>query len=280
MLFRHRGEPGTFSSGDYKCFELLGKGYYGFVVKCSKISTTRPVVIKSNRNCTSRVTKNEIDILKALKDGPNVIPLVDEVREGGKVFIIMDLFNGSSLGRIEERLTMDKVKKIWYEIFRTVAYANEKNIFHEDLHANNVMVNLTTMEVRVFDWGLSSKYFNNKAVPAAKRFVDVNNVGHSLLLKVLQTNGIANRTTADTAAKEYLDRVATTDKIGQDKKDWVIKHSLQQVDEATWDLLERVLTKDPAKFLTATQALEHSFWDGVRSNSSSSNNSIPTPPLT
>jgi len=65
MLFKHRGEPETFSSGDYKCYELLGKGYYGFGVRCYKISTERPLVVKANRNCTSKVQSNEINILKA-----------------------------------------------------------------------------------------------------------------------------------------------------------------------------------------------------------------------
>lgn len=105
--------------------------------------------------------KNEIAILKSL-DHPHIVRPIETFEHRNQLFIVMELCTGGDLyGR--DPYTEEEAARIISSILSAVSYMHSKNICHRDLKYENILfvTNEPKSEIKLIDFGLSSKYGND-----------------------------------------------------------------------------------------------------------------------
>ncbi|MCQ2818698.1 MAG: serine/threonine-protein kinase [archaeon] len=171
------GEEFPSSLSEYKNIEMIGKGGFGSVYKIKKnneyyamktlildsnqIKTLMESTKSSNQSGIIEKTIREIRIWKKLSH-PNIIKYYTSIIEAGKVYIIMELIDGISLG---EYITQLKEKKTSFnadlclDITRQIVSAlrylhKEVGVTHRDLNPNNIMID-NNFNIKLIDFGLT-----------------------------------------------------------------------------------------------------------------------------
>ena len=102
---------------------------------------------------------------------PNIMPVYDiGVLENGQLYFTMAEIKGDSLDKFIKRVhripatvgrddsreewNLYRLVAVFHDVFKAIAYANERGVIHRDLKPANVMVG-TLGEVLVVDWGLA-----------------------------------------------------------------------------------------------------------------------------
>ena len=148
----------------------LGEGGQATVVRVTDVDLGRPVAIKRLRDerlTPSDVTRfvREVRLIGKLEH-PNITPVYDVDRgDDDALYAVMKWVEGEPLSALIERLRdgdqqahrmwgFEERTRLFLEICRGVAYANEHGVLHRDLSANNVMVS-PDGSVQIIDWGLA-----------------------------------------------------------------------------------------------------------------------------
>lgn len=149
----------------YKITKLLGEGTFGKVYLMEykgkkivgKYIDSESIIDKMlkkdktrNRDTTTAQVKNiikrEIEILKIIKDLPNVIKFFGnkKIKKDGKTYdvIYMEYFDGIESGEVGKRYFQDKRKllKFIFDLSSVLYSLHEKNWVHRDIKAENVMI--------------------------------------------------------------------------------------------------------------------------------------------
>lgn len=156
---------GTVLDGRYEVREMLGHGGMGAVYRGVQISVGRPVAIKvlrsgvfSNDETKARFQR-EAQVMAGLEH-PNIVRLYDFGVHEQRVYMVMELIDGSSLHdlmrgfRIEETLALEMVR----QAAAGMAEAHARGIVHRDLKPANLMMvgdSSGAMRVVVLDFGLA-----------------------------------------------------------------------------------------------------------------------------
>ncbi|XP_046561402.1 uncharacterized protein LOC124270404 [Haliotis rubra] len=141
----------------------LGNGVAG---KChlAKDSTT------GFNFCVKRVhianyEENELVIWCDL-DNTNIVKLYGAIRHGPKIYILCEFVDGGSLtSLINEQRSLNRRLSHWMclryfkQLLQVLVYLEARNVLHEDLKADNILVKRNTTLIAVTDFGLG-KYLN------------------------------------------------------------------------------------------------------------------------
>jgi serine/threonine protein kinase len=150
--------------GKYKLQHILGKGGQG-VVYYAKDNKNNEYAIKTiaNFNKKYRITqnvKNEIAIMKKINHC-NVIKLYDVIHDNAKniIYIVMQYAKYGSLFKINKdfscnTFTKKKAKKISRQIINGLNYLHKKNIVHNDIKPDNILLGEDD-EIYLSDFGVS-----------------------------------------------------------------------------------------------------------------------------
>lgn len=132
---------------DYQIVSILGEGTYAKVykVKHKKTGTIRAMKVCSleqNQDVSDKVKLKEFDLLVSL-DHPNIVKVYDSYKTEKSIQLILQYINGgelfSSVKNIS-RFTEDTVRFIMMQLFSTVSYLHGKNLMHRDLKPENILV--------------------------------------------------------------------------------------------------------------------------------------------
>jgi serine/threonine-protein kinase len=85
---------------------------------------------------------------------PNVVTLHDAGSEGGRLYLVMEMVDGSPLSERLTKRPADELLRVLAKAARGVAAAHEKGIVHRDLKPANILVT-TSGEPKVGDFGLA-----------------------------------------------------------------------------------------------------------------------------
>ncbi len=170
----HLGDPeprrsGVLQPGDvlgrYRIESMIGEGGMGHVFAATHLSMDRKVAIKVLRPELSRVDSQvqrfmaEAQAVNLVKH-PNIIDIEDLVREGDRVFFVMELLSGKSLKTMarESPLELTRIVRLMRQAAQALSAAHGVGVIHRDIKPDNLVVERDAEgneQIKVLDFGVA-----------------------------------------------------------------------------------------------------------------------------
>ncbi|KAF5202699.1 Casein kinase [Thalictrum thalictroides] len=154
----------TQSWDDYELIKKVGRGKYSEVFEGININNNEPCVMKILKPVKKKKIKREIKILQNLCGGPNIVKLLDIVRdEQSKTpSLIFECVNSTNFRTLYPTLTDYEIRYYIYELLKALDYSHSHGIMHRDVKPHNVMIDHKLQKLRLIDWGLAEFYHPGK----------------------------------------------------------------------------------------------------------------------
>mmetsp|Transcript_4196 Transcript_4196/g.26598 ORF Transcript_4196/g.26598 Transcript_4196/m.26598 type:complete len:207 (+) Transcript_4196:110-730(+) len=125
---------------DYDVVRKVGRGKYSEVFEGTNVKTGEKVIIKILKPVKKKKIKREIKILQNLRDGPNVIRLLDIVRdpESKTPSLVFEYVNNKDFKILYPTLCDHEIRFYMYELLRALDFCHSKGIMHRDVKPHNV----------------------------------------------------------------------------------------------------------------------------------------------
>jgi serine/threonine-protein kinase len=157
-----RAGPMLEQIGKYKILEKIGEGAMGEVYKAHDPVLNRFVAVKTisaelGADDTLRKRFEREAQSAARLNHPNIITVFDYGEEHGKIYMAMELLDGSDLKQAIARrapLSLDEKLSVVDQILEGLAFAHAHDIVHRDLKPANVHL-LGNGQVKIMDFGLA-----------------------------------------------------------------------------------------------------------------------------
>jgi casein kinase II subunit alpha len=106
--------------------------------------------------------RREIKILQTLKNGVNIINLIDVVRDPmtKTPALIMEYVDTGDVDfrTLYKSFTDFDIRYYMFEVLKALDYCHSKGIMHRDVKPHNIMIDHTNRKLRLIDWGLAEFY--------------------------------------------------------------------------------------------------------------------------
>lgn len=81
--------------------------------------------------------------------------------ESQSVTLVTEYIEAIDFRILYEQLKINDIKFYLYNILKCLEYSHSKNIMHRDIKPQNIMIDNNRREVRIIDWGLAERYIPN-----------------------------------------------------------------------------------------------------------------------
>eukprot|EP01062_Namystynia_karyoxenos_P025516 TRINITY_DN2004_c0_g1_i1.p1 TRINITY_DN2004_c0_g1~~TRINITY_DN2004_c0_g1_i1.p1 ORF type:complete len:367 (+),score=145.31 TRINITY_DN2004_c0_g1_i1:80-1102(+) len=142
---------------NYEVVRKIGRGKYSEVFEGVNVVNDERCVVKVLKPVKKMKIKREIKILQNLCGGPNVIKLLDVVRDPSSKTpaLIFEYVENVDFRVLYPTLTDFDIRYYIYELLRTLDFCHSMGIVHRDVKPQNVMINHDRRQMRLIDWGLA-----------------------------------------------------------------------------------------------------------------------------
>lgn len=168
----------------YEVLQQLGKGKYGEVFEGIDLDHEAPCVVKIMRPVKEQRLKREIKILRHVRGGPNIIGLLDLVRDPDTKTpcFVFELVDAVPLRELQAMVSDLDVRHYMLQLLQALDFTHSRGIMHRDVKPANVLIDHSKRQLKLIDWGLADFYFPGKEYPVrvATRFYK----GPELLLDI------------------------------------------------------------------------------------------------
>ncbi|MBW0468619.1 hypothetical protein O181_008334 [Austropuccinia psidii MF-1] len=148
---------------NYEIVKKVGRGKYSEVFEGVNIANDDKCIIKVLKPVKKKKIKREIKILQNLAGGPNVITLLDVVRDpqSKTPSIITEYINNTDFKVLYPKFSDYDVRFYISELLKALDFAHSRGIMHRDVKPHNVMIDHERRQLRLIDWGLAEFYHPN-----------------------------------------------------------------------------------------------------------------------
>ncbi|XP_043568259.1 cyclin-dependent kinase 1 [Chiloscyllium plagiosum] len=291
---------------DYVKIEKIGEGTYGVVYK-GRHKTTQQIVamkkirLESEEEGVPSTAIREISLLKELQH-PNIVCLQDVLMQDARLYLIFEFLSmdlKKYLDSLPSRQMMDQmlVKSYLYQITQGIAFCHSRRVLHRDLKPQNLLIDSKGV-IKLADFGLARAFgvpvrvYTHEVVTlwyrapevllGSARYstpVDIWSIGTIFaematkrplfhgdseidqLFRIFRTLGTPNN--------EIWPEVEALPDYKNTFPKWKAG-SLSQVkniDANGLDLLAKTLIYDPARRISAKEALRHPYFDDLDKSS-------------
>ena len=121
---------------------ILGRGKYSEVFEGINVVNYQKCVIKVLKPVKKKKIKREIKILQNLAGGPNVVALLDVVRDSQSKTpsLVFEYVNNTDFRTLYPRFSDYDVRFYVYELLKALDFCHSKGIMHRDVKPHNVMI--------------------------------------------------------------------------------------------------------------------------------------------
>ncbi|KAL5209761.1 hypothetical protein ABZP36_005384 [Zizania latifolia] len=144
----------------YEVLRKLGKGKYSEVFEGFRPGSDERCVIKILKPVKKKKIKREIKILQNLYGGPNIVKLLDVVRddESKTPSLIFEYVNNTDFKVLYPKLLDYDIRYYIYELLKALDYCHSQGIMHRDVKPHNIMIDHEKRQLCLIDWGLAEFY--------------------------------------------------------------------------------------------------------------------------
>lgn len=145
---------------NYEVVRKIGRGKYSEVFEGMHAKNQKACVIKILKPVKKKKIKREIKILENLCDGPNIIRLLDCVKDpiSRTPSLIFEYVDNVDFKALHPTLTDFDVRFYTFELLKALDFSHANGIMHRDVKPHNVMIDHATRTLRLIDWGLAEFY--------------------------------------------------------------------------------------------------------------------------
>lgn len=120
---------------DYEVIKKIGRGKYSEVFFGISVVTQKKVVIKVLKPVKKRKIKREIKILQIVKGGPNIVDLIDVVRDPASKTpsLIFEHIENTDFRSMFPTITDYEIKYYLFELMKALDFCHSKGIMHRDV---------------------------------------------------------------------------------------------------------------------------------------------------
>ncbi|CAN1343078.1 Casein kinase II subunit alpha-4, chloroplastic [Linum perenne] len=149
---------------DYEVVRKVGRGKYSEVFEGVHCTDNEKCVIKILKPVKKKKIKREIKILQNLCGGPNIVKLLDIVRDqqSKTPSLIFEYVNNTDFKVLYPTLQDYDIRYYIYELLKALDYCHSQGIMHRDVKPHNVMIDHEQRKLRLIDWGLAEFYHPGK----------------------------------------------------------------------------------------------------------------------
>ncbi|GJM96720.1 hypothetical protein PR202_ga13582 [Eleusine coracana subsp. coracana] len=271
----------------YEVLRKVGRGKYSEVFEGFRPGSDDKCVIKILKPVKKKKIKREIKILQNLYGGPNIVKLLDVVRddESKTPSLIFEYVNNTDFKVLYPTLSDYDIRYYIFELLKALDYCHSRGIMHRDVKPHNVMIDHEKRQLRLIDWGLAEFYhpkmeYNarvaSRCYKGPELLVDLLDYDYSLDLWSLGCMFAAMIFRVDpffSGQDNYDQLVKITEVLGtKDFYNYLEKYGLE-LDPQLERLVGRLLRYDHQERPTAKEAMAHPYFNPVRSSESSRTNS-------
>ncbi|KAG2445351.1 hypothetical protein HYH02_008816 [Chlamydomonas schloesseri] len=300
------GLKGALQKYKYIKIGQLGSGSYGVVHKAINRETKELLAIKkvvhSIENGLSDSTIREISTLRELQHD-NIVRLKDIIAtvNGSHVHLVLEFLDCDLRHYLDthaEASDINRIKSIVFQILRGIRHAHANSIMHRDLKPQNVLVGVSSGNVKITDFGLARCFLPNEDRAYTERVVTLYYRAPELLLGAQHYTSAVDLWSVGCIMAEMVNfeplfksdseiglLFKMFERLGTPTPDaWhevsglayysehfphFLPRRLEDLvprlanDPAGLDLLRRMLCYDPRQRITASEALAHPWFNGV-----------------
>ncbi|KAF1942603.1 Pkinase-domain-containing protein [Clathrospora elynae] len=145
---------------NYEVVRKIGRGKYSEVFEGVNVVNYQKCVIKVLKPVKKKKIKREIKILQNLSGGPNIVSLLDVVRDNQSKTpsLIFEYVNNTDFRSLYPKFQDYDVRYYIFELLKALDYCHSKGIMHRDVKPHNVMIDHEKRKLRLIDWGLAEFY--------------------------------------------------------------------------------------------------------------------------
>merc|ERR1711959_167061 len=145
---------------DYELIKKLGRGKYSEVFEGLNANNGEKCVVKILKPVKKRKIKREIKILQNLCGGPNIIKLLDVVRDpqSKTPSLVFEHVNNTDSKVLYPQLGDPDVRYYIFQVLKALDFCHSVGIMHRDVKPHNIMIDHERRIVRLIDWGLAEFY--------------------------------------------------------------------------------------------------------------------------
>ncbi|KDE04344.1 CMGC/CK2 protein kinase [Microbotryum lychnidis-dioicae p1A1 Lamole] len=146
---------------NYEVVKKVGRGKYSEVFQGVNVINNEQCVIKVLKPVKKKKIKREIKILQNLSGGPNIVTLLDVVRDpqSKTPSIIFEYVNNTDFKVLYPKFTDYDVRYYINELLKALDFCHSRGIMHRDVKPHNVMIDHEKRQLRLIDWGLAEFFF-------------------------------------------------------------------------------------------------------------------------
>ncbi|CAD8192140.1 unnamed protein product [Paramecium octaurelia] len=145
----------------YEVLGIIGKGSYGVVLKGQNKETGEIVAIKQyigseEDESIKKTILREVKLLKMLNHD-NIVKIKEAFRRKGKLYVVLEYVEKNLLELLEEKpngLDPELARRFIYQLCLAIAYCHSLEILHRDIKPENLLVS-DQMVLKVCDFGFA-----------------------------------------------------------------------------------------------------------------------------